>query len=430
MFGNTARREFLDWLASHGRMPEYAVVAFFVRREIEERQALHPSPPSIADHLIDMVRPSPASPDPWDSSHSGTEAGWRRRLNELKSAGLIEECLDRVDLTAEGRADVESRHQAAATALAAWERAEANRPKQRNAAARDAVVRWLYSRPSYVGTQAELGAVRAADIYAGDPLVAAEVAAAVQYLAECGLVAASVDVEQYRLTRKGIDCAERFDGSVSQYEQEGRGEDRSVTVHGSVSNLMRDNASGKQEATTNITFTGPSTADLVTLIRAIGEAVPVLGLPPDVAGRLTRDVEVVEAELVDEGGNQGIVGTLLGSGSGYPRRDSQQFIGVDPRRICQGTGPQAGNPDRVVEGAGPRFQRMATGPVQAGVRGCSPARGDAAYSSHSSYEVAASTSSDSPSTHVTLTRPGWPGTGETLSTATHSRWFVCGFSRR
>jgi hypothetical protein len=311
VFGNTTREEFLDWLADNEYRPVYAVVAFFARREREEREESEKllTGRTVDDHLL--VRPSLVRPskDPWDSDYGGKEDGWRRRLDELEAAGLIKDLLDRVSLTEQGRARVNARREELRKADAAYRRAAANRPEQRNATARDAVVRWLYSRPGHEETKADLDSVGAPVGFPGDPLVAAELAAAVRYLAECGLVAAPANVEQYRLTRKGIDCVERFDGSVRKYMEYSSGEDHSVTIHGHVGNAMW--GPGKQEATMNITVTGATVADLVPLLRAIAEAVPVLGLSPEDASRLTRDVQVIEAELVDEGGSTSRVRTLL-----------------------------------------------------------------------------------------------------------------------
>ncbi len=237
-----------------------------------------------------------------------TETVWRGILRDLHADGLISlaETMGfggtSAMLTGAGRADVEGRRSR-----------RRQDPARRNAAARDAVVRWVYAHPR----SPDLGPMLfdADSFYEGQPFELADLDAALEYLRGKGLVkgtdvaeAVLLDVE---LTDQGLDCAEQFAGSVSEYVRRGegaRGTTHYVNFNAPVSGAV---AWANRDVTQTVTSTGMAGDELAVLVRAIAQAAPILGLPEEDAGRIASNAKLVEGELVNAQPDAGVVRTFM-----------------------------------------------------------------------------------------------------------------------
>jgi hypothetical protein len=186
---------------------------------------------------------------------------------------------------------------------------------ERSAAARDAFVKWLYGKSyySHVSKVHRDITMTPAGYYEGRQFTEDDLDNAYAYLVEAGLVTdrsqARTLAQEPRLTEAGIDCVEHYEGSVNQYRTSA--EDGKTEVH------FRDKVSGtvawSGETITQTTVTTAATParELTALVRAIAEALPVLGLSTDEASRLGRDIQVIQGKLVNEQPDNIIVRTVM-----------------------------------------------------------------------------------------------------------------------
>jgi hypothetical protein len=247
-------------------------------------------------------------PGTWQNP--GVEDLWRSTLRELDRRGLIKlfEAKSfentKVMITDAGRADVES---------LGLRRLD---PVQRNSAARDAVVRFLHVAPGHQGRDLRALLESRFGRFEGDMFNQSDIRQATAYLAQKGMA----DVDEMdegprwtpRLTDRGVDCAERFGGSVADYlsHNEGKAGTTTVNFHGPVtgSNVAWSSREITQAATTS---TGLAGDELAALIGAIRQALPVLGLTEDESTRLRGQLEVAEGELESDEPDAGAVKSVL-----------------------------------------------------------------------------------------------------------------------
>ncbi|GAA2343563.1 hypothetical protein [Dactylosporangium salmoneum] len=191
-------------------------------------------------------------------------------------------------------------------------------PVGRNAAARNAIVRWLYSQPGYEADDLGPMMVDPISLYEAVPLSLDDLEAALIYLKRKGLIdgvtyAEREWVAQPVLTDKGVDCAEHFKGSVADYvrHNEGRGAStHNISIHGNVSgNLAWASEAVTQTATT--TTEGLAGDELAALVKALKEASSVFQLDETDQANLARDLDVVEGELVRDQPNADVVKTFM-----------------------------------------------------------------------------------------------------------------------
>jgi len=259
-----------------------------------------PEQPGVLADVIDFLGT--------DEPDAQTETLWRDVLRELEHDRLImlAETMGFAGtaamITGAGRADVEAR------------RKRRNDPARRNAAARDAVLRWVYAHPKAPDLKPML--TDPDGLYEGQPFDVADLEAALSYLHSKGLVT-GVEVAEFvllhvELTDKGIDCAEHFGGSVSDYIL--RGQDTASTVthnvnfHSAVSGPV---AWGNRDVSQTVTTTGIAGDELTTLVRAIAQAAPALALSSKESDSLRVNAEIVEAELVNDEPDLGVIRTFL-----------------------------------------------------------------------------------------------------------------------
>ncbi|GAA0909629.1 hypothetical protein [Virgisporangium aurantiacum] len=177
-------------------------------------------------------------------------------------------------------------------------------PALRAAAARDAIVRWLYGQPQRKANHLQAMLTTPECYYEGQPFSANDLDEALRYLVAKGLIKAlryaGGTLHLPKLLDDGIDCVEHFQGSVSAYVRRNDsrgGTNHTVNIGGNVSgNLAWANETATQTATT----AGISTADLVTLVHALVEAIPALGLADRDAGQLELVAEQAGEELTAE----------------------------------------------------------------------------------------------------------------------------------
>lgn len=238
-----------------------------------------------------------------------TEHLWRDLLRSLERDDLLKlsEAMGfegtSMVITQTGREDVEAR------------RARRSDPALRSMAARDAVVRWLYAQPAHQAPAVHAIAEDENHFYEGQPLTVKDLDAAVDYLYEAGLVAGKPmmggAIARPRLTKpEGIDCAEQYGGSVSDYQRRANGGPQTtVNFHAAVSgNVAWANQSVQQTATTNSGLAGD---ELQNMVRAIVEALPVLGLSEDQAGTVRSQLNTIEGELAGGSPDAGVVKTFM-----------------------------------------------------------------------------------------------------------------------
>jgi len=204
-------------------------------------------------------------------------------------------------ITHAGRVDVEARQ------------ARRRDPAQRNMAARDAVVRWLYAR---LGSETSDVQAMIADpryLYEAWPFTAADLHTAVTYLVNTDLVRGigtfGGRVARPQLTTKGIDCAEQFGGSVSSYLRPSTsgGTQNNVNFNGAVSG----NVAWDAEQVTQTANTGLDASQLQKVVRAIVEALPAIDLSSEQADQLRSDLSTIEGELVAEHPDRSVIKTIM-----------------------------------------------------------------------------------------------------------------------
>jgi hypothetical protein len=238
-----------------------------------------------------------------DDLSPAEQAKWRNILRALRDDGLIElsESLGfnwGLWLTSRGRVDAEAR------------RDRRQNPAARRAFARDALLAWLDGQPNH---QAEdFGGFLASPgaYFEGFLLDTADVSLAAEYLYHRSLIAGvwtpQTGLSEPMLSPAGIDCIDHYGGSVSDYVRRNEGARTSNTLNiGSVSGSNL--AVGNRDVAQNVE-TGE---DLATLLRAIGDAIPLLGLAPDSETDLKDAVRQARTELAKPSPDQGWARSLL-----------------------------------------------------------------------------------------------------------------------
>jgi hypothetical protein len=201
-------------------------------------------------------------------------------------------------ITASGRQDVEARR------IRRADRA------QRNMAVRNAVVRYVYGN----SPASDLEPMLNNHYFEGERLTRRDLDDALRYLVDKGLVC-GVDVAEailinIELTDRGVDCAEHFGGSVSDFLSRERSGGTQINIHGDNYGPMAwDSQQITQTVTT--TSTGRAGDELAVLVRAIREALPVLGMDDSDRARVETQLQTVDEELECGEPNQGLVGRVL-----------------------------------------------------------------------------------------------------------------------
>jgi hypothetical protein len=269
-------------------------------RLLDRLYGFEPANPGLMPSVTDVIDPDELGVD--------NEQLWRDILRALDREGLIKlaetmgfEGTSMV-LTHAGRVEVEAR------------RARRRDPARRNLAARDAVVRWLYARPGHEASGVEPMTADPGYLYEAEPFTITDLNAALTYLVNAGLVAGvaafGAPVVRPRLTSKGVDCAEQFGGSVSDYVRRSAGGDTQhhVNFNGAVSG----NVSWSSEHVTQTATTGLAATELLSVVRAIAEALPVLGLSTEQADQVRSDLSMIEGELATKQPDRNLIKTLMG----------------------------------------------------------------------------------------------------------------------
>jgi hypothetical protein len=240
-----------------------------------------------------------------------TENLWRGTLRALAKDGLIRlaETMGfagtSVFITDDGRADVEAR------------RARRENPALRRAAAANGLLRWLYEQDPYGASWSQIDQIESTDyaVFEGGRLPGQLFRRVADHLHGEGLITAGSYVAEYdgpltaQLTRKGQECVETG-GDVAEYLNRKKEQATNVThFHGPISgsNVSWASAHVTQTATT----TGMAGDELKVLIRAIAEALPVLGLSDDQVAVVQRNAEIIEGELQQSEPDKHVVKTML-----------------------------------------------------------------------------------------------------------------------
>lgn len=229
---------------------------------------------------------------------------WRGVMRDLEADGLIMNASGMgfeglaAMITAAGRRDVEARRSRRA------DRA------QRNTAVRNAVVRYVYDNPQVPGLESMLES----HYFEGDRLTQQDLDDALQYLLDKDLVQGTDVAEEIliniKLTDRGIDCAEHFGSSVSDFLRGERGRGTQINIQGNNYGPM---AWDSQRITQTVTTTASGMAgdELVVLVRAIREALPVLDMDEVDRVKVDKQLQAAETELEADGPDQGIIGGIL-----------------------------------------------------------------------------------------------------------------------
>lgn len=242
---------------------------------------------------------------------SAEEESWRQLLRELDARGSLwlEETFDlestTFGLTDNGRREVESRR------MRRTDRAA------RNAAARNAIIRWLYGQPEFRAHDLAPMLTDPSCLFEAAPFSEADLDNALVYLKDNGLVdgvpiAERSNVLRPCLTTAGIDCVEAFNGSVAEYVRRGAETygNTTITFNGAVSGTSVA-WNSRQITQTTMTETGMAGDEVAALVGAIAQALPVLGLDGPVMERLRGQVELIREELASGQPEPSVVTTLL-----------------------------------------------------------------------------------------------------------------------
>ncbi|MEU1647236.1 hypothetical protein [Micromonospora zamorensis] len=250
-----------------------------------------------------------------------TEELWRGTLRGLKRDGLIILAESygfggvSALITDRGRAAVEAWRKHQGAEREAQERRRAD-PALRRAASANGLLRWAYEQDPD-GTKwlyVDQFLSSAHSFYEGQRLPENLVRRAALNLQENELVRGDKGVAEtegpivVQITTLGQDCIESG-GDVASYLRQRHERATNITnFHGPVSgNVTWDSTHVTQTAST----TGMAGDELAVLVRAIAEAVPVLGLSEEQQAAVRRNVEVIEGELGQQQPDQQVVKTLL-----------------------------------------------------------------------------------------------------------------------
>ncbi|PWR15088.1 hypothetical protein DKT69_12855 [Micromonospora sicca] len=286
------------------------------KRRIAILEFLYDHRPHQPGELASMVEFLGSEPD------DHTEDLWRGTLRGLKRDDLImlaesyEFAGTSALITDRGRAFVEARrsHQAAEQEARNRRRTD---PALRRAAATNGLLRWLYEQDPDGGKGLYVDQVLSTEhaVFEGDRLPENLIRRVAQYLQDSGLVRGDKGVAEIegpitvQITPLGQDCIESG-GDVASYLRDRDARSTTITnFHGPVSGNVSWNST---HVTQTATTTGTAGDELAVLVRAIAEAVPVLGLSEDQAAAVRRNTQVIEAELEQPEPDQRTVTNLVG----------------------------------------------------------------------------------------------------------------------
>ncbi|MFI2708925.1 hypothetical protein ACH495_02180 [Micromonospora sp. NPDC018662] len=235
---------------------------------------------------------------------------WRGTLRALDEEGLIRLAetmgFDGISafITEAGRADVEAR------------RARREDPARRRAAAATGLLLFLYEKDPYREFWCEIDRIESTNyaLFEGGRLPGQLFRRLADDLHAEGLIVRRHPTKDDRpltaqLTRKGQECVEAG-GDVAAYLNRGKEQAANIThFHGPVSGSNVSWAS--ERVTQTATTTGIASEELVALIHAITEALPVLGLSGEQAAAVQHNAEVIEGELQRSQPDKHIVRTML-----------------------------------------------------------------------------------------------------------------------
>src|SRR5262249_10938111 len=126
-------------------------------------------------------------------------------------------------------------------------------------------------------------------------------------------------------TDAGIDCVDHYGGSVSDYLRRNDGAGTSNTLNiGSISGSNL--AVGNRDVTQNVRA-GMSRRELGTLLQAILEAVPTLGLSTDDEADLRDSVRMAGSELAKPDPDKGWMKALLAKTGGILGKTAETALG-------------------------------------------------------------------------------------------------------
>jgi len=240
-----------------------------------------------------------------------TENLWRGTLRALNKDGFIRlaETMGfegtSAFITDDGRADVEAR------------RVRRENPAQRRVAAANGLLHWLYEQDPYGESWSQIDQIESTGyaMFEGSRLPRQLFRRVADHLHSEGLIVAGSYVAKVdgpltaQLTRKGQECVEAG-GDVAEYLSQGKEHATNVThFHGPVSgsNVSWASTQVSQTATT----TGIAGDELKVLIRAIAEALLILGLSDDQVAVVQRNTEIIEGELQRSEPDKHVVKTML-----------------------------------------------------------------------------------------------------------------------
>jgi hypothetical protein len=231
------------------------------------------------------------------------QALWRDVLSGLRDDGLIKLAASLgfnwgLVLTDRGRREAEAR------------RARRQNSALRRAHARDVLLWWLYEQPGHEAEDFEGFLTSNGVYYEGLPLGTSDIAEAVDYLLDREMiagVASDIGLISPKVTNAGMDCIDQYGGSVSEYLRRNDGARTTVNI-GSVagSNL----AVANRDVAQNL-HTGLGGQDIASLLQAIVEATPTLGLSPDDETDLKDAVRQSGTELAKPSPDRGWAKSLL-----------------------------------------------------------------------------------------------------------------------
>ncbi|MFB7032204.1 MULTISPECIES: hypothetical protein [unclassified Streptomyces] len=174
-------------------------------------------------------------------------------------------------------------------------------PRARSAAARKALLVWLYiQKDEGVNRPVVDGVLQSSlSLFEGASLTPDEIDRAAAYLFSKGLIdgrnsAQTAGPARAEITTEGQDCVDHYDGDISAYERRNSGSNTTFNITENTGNIAANNRDFTMNATTNKDTIDP--AKVVMLARALRQAVDVLGMPADEARAFTELATNLEDE--------------------------------------------------------------------------------------------------------------------------------------
>jgi hypothetical protein len=182
-------------------------------------------------------------------------------------------------------------------------------PFARSAAARRALLRWLWSMNEAGTDFPVVDKILEADdsLFEGSRLTVDEIDRAAAHLKAKGLIEGhGVDDRQgpvlAQITAEGQDCVEHFDGDPAAYERRNAATNTTFNIGSNTGNIAANSRDFTLNATTH---NGIAVAELVMLARALRQAAPILDLPESDAAEVvdlaTRLEDEAQSESPDAG---------------------------------------------------------------------------------------------------------------------------------